>query len=122
MATARRFTLATALAALLAAPLAAQAPGPTVPVLTPLQSLQAQVVMLRQQLLEMATREAQCRADRADTAARLDSVTLTQQGQALQADRQALEALLLKQLGAGPGDTLDWGTSPPTLRRKGGTR
>ncbi len=118
MSTGRRLTLAAALAAALAAPLAAQAPGASAPALTPLQALQAQVVVLRQQLLETATREAQCRADRADTAARLDSVTLTQQAQALQADRQALEALLLKQLGAAPGDTLDWGASPPALHRK----
>jgi hypothetical protein len=84
--------------------------------LSEMQVLKAQVLVLKGQLLQVQTAEAQCRASLADTTARLDSLALTAAAQALQPERAALEAEIREALGAKAGDTVDWSTVPPTLK------
>ncbi len=80
--------------------------------------LRVQVQQLTEQLHASEVQFAQCRAQAADTQARLDSLQLTSQAADVKARHEALDIELRKALGAQDGDTVDYSTSPPSLKKK----
>lgn len=62
---------------------------------------------------------AQCRANAAETQAKLDSAVLTVQADNLKNNKTALDKELLKAYDGHDGDTIDWSTDPPSLKKKG---
>lgn len=85
----------------------------------PAQANRIELQRLKDQLFASQVDAARCHASLADVTARLDSGTLTQRGEQLKAEREALEKELIKSLGGGEGDSIDWTTDPPSLKRTG---
>lgn len=80
--------------------------------------LRVQVQQQAEQIHQLEIASAQCSAQLADAQAKLASSFLTAQQGDLKAKREAIEKDLLKALGAKEGDTIDWTTTPPSLKKK----
>lgn len=84
---------------------------PAVAVLSTELSLRAQVQQLTEQLHNVEIGLAQCKAS-------LDGANLTVQASELGSRHAQLDEEIKKALGGKPEDTVDWTTSPPSLKKK----
>lgn len=80
-------------------------------------ALRVQVQQLTEQLHNAEVGFAQCNARASDLQAKLDSSVLTTQAADLNEKHAKLDAEIKKALGAKSDDTVDWTTSPPTLKK-----
>lgn len=83
-------------------------------------ALKARIYQLEQELFQTQEVFARCEAGRANIKTQLDSVLLTSEAQRLASQRSELERALLEAFGGADGDSVDWSTSPPSLKRKAG--
>lgn len=86
--------------------------------LTVEQTQRVEIQTLKEQVFTLRRDNAILQARLADTQAKLDSLTLTEQDSELKAARTALEKELIKALGGTDKDAIDWSVNPPTLKAK----
>jgi len=82
------------------------------------QTTEAIIHQLKSQVLGLQVENAQLRAALADAQAKLASITLTEQRGTLLKERGELEKALVPALGGKEGDTIDWTTDPPSLKKE----